>query len=424
MHVLIIALGSRGDVQPYIALGQGLARAGHRVRLLTNAEFADLVRSYDLEVCPVDINVQAAMQAPDASAAIEGGNLLTSFLKLTKLATSRTRLVVEAGLTAARTADVIVAGFGGMFVAASLAEKLGLSFVQAYNVPMTPTREYAGALFPWLSFWPRSLTHRLSHRLTRQMVWQAARSAGNAARRDLLGLPAAPVRGMFDSPLFNRAPTLYGFSQAVLPRPADWPANVHVTGFWYADEPETWTPPRELVEFIEGGPVPVYIGFGSMSSEKPDQTTRVVLDALAAHGRRAVVHSGWAGLGATPVPENVFVVGSVPHSWLLPRMAAAVHHGGAGTTAAAFRAGLPSVVVPFHGDQPFWAQLTERLGVGTKPIPRRKLDAGSLAHAIEEAVGSPEMRRKAAALGEKIRGEDGVRAAVSLIEEAFPPSAG
>jgi len=416
MRIAVIAPGSRGDIQPFIALGQGLLRAGHAVRVVTNKDFDALVTSYGLEIRPVDIEVQAALQTREASAAVEGGGLIASFRKFAELASSATRMLVQAGLDAARDADIIISGLGGMFVGGALAEKLGLPFVQAYNVPLTPTAAFPGALLPWLSVWPRSLSHRLSHTLTRQAVWQAARSAGNRARVEMLGLPSAPLFGMFDNEVFRRGPLLYGFSSAVLPRPADWEERIHVTGYWFADEPDSWVPPAELLAFLEGGPPPVYIGFGSMSSERPGETMRLVLDALATHGRRAIVHAGWSGITSTASPENVLVVGSVPHSWLFPRVGAIVHHGGAGTTAAAILAGVPSVVVPFHGDQPFWAGLTEKLGVGTRPIPRRRLTVRRLAAAIEEALTQEELRRRAAALGDRVRQEDGVTRAVKLIE--------
>jgi UDP:flavonoid glycosyltransferase YjiC (YdhE family) len=418
--IVLIAVGSRGDVQPYIALGQGLSRAGYAVRMVTNKDFETLVQSYGLEAWTVDINIQAALQAQESSAAIERGGLITSFRKLAELARAGTAQLFEVALRVARDADIILAGFSGLLVGASLTEKLGLPFVQAYNVPLTPTAAFPGALLPWLSVRPYSISHRLSHWATRQVVWQSARAAGNHARMALLGLPSAPVTGMFESKVFHSGPVLYGFSPSVLPHPSDWDAQIHVTGYWFADEPNSWNPPTELVDFLQGGDAPVYIGFGSMSSEQPAEVMQIILGTLARQKRRAIVHSGWAGLGAERLPEHVFVVGSVPHSWLFPRVRAIVHHGGAGTTAAAVRAGAPQVVVPFHGDQPFWADLTWRLGVGTAPIARRKLNARRLAAAIETALGDGELRRKAAELGAQVRQEDGVKKAVEVIAAHYP----
>ena len=416
-NIVMIAPGSRGDIQPYIALGQGLRRAGHTVRIVTNKDFESLVTSYSLEIWPVDINIQAALQTQETSAAVERGGLVASFRKLAELAGSGARMLVQVGLEAAHDADIIISGFGGILVGASLAEKLDLPFIQAYNVPLTPTAEFPGVLMPWLSVWPYSISHRLSHWLTRQVVWQSARSAGNRSRIELLGLPSAPLTGMFNSKIFRNSPVLYGFSPSVLPRPSDWEENIYVTGYWFADEPDSWVPMPELLDFLNGGTAPVYIGFGSMSSEKPAEIMRLILDVLAIHNRRAIVHSGWAGLELASLPKNVLVVDSVPHSWLFPRVSAIVHHGGAGTTAAAIHAGVPSIVVPFHGDQPFWADLTHKLGVGTSPIPRRRLTVERLDTAIEIALEDGELRRRASELGDRVRKEDGITKAVEVIAD-------
>jgi UDP:flavonoid glycosyltransferase YjiC (YdhE family) len=210
-------------------------------------------------------------------------------------------------------------------------------------------------------------------------------------------------------------PVLYGFSPSVLPPPPDWSSEVHVTGYWFLDPPEDWTPPSRLVAFLEAGPPPLYIGFGSMGSRDPQKTSQLVLEALAPAKQRAVILSGWGGLETADLPAHAIAVDSVPFSWLFPRCAAVVHHGGAGTTAAGLRAGVPSVVIPFFGDQPFWGRHVAELGVGPAPIPRRKLTAERLARTIEIAVGDAGMRRRAAELGTAIRAEDGVAQAVALV---------
>ena len=167
---------------------------------------------------------------------------------------------------------------------------------------------------------------------------------------------------------------------------------------------------------IEAGPPPAYVGFGSMSSEDPDQTTRLILEALALSGQRGIVQAGWGAVSSALLPPSVYVLESAPFSWLFPRVAAVVHHGGAGTTAAALRSGVPAVVVPFFGDQPFWGSRVASLGVSPPPIPRRRLTAERLAQAIQSALTDTVMRQQAAALGERIRGENGVARAVEVIE--------
>jgi UDP:flavonoid glycosyltransferase YjiC (YdhE family) len=200
-----------------------------------------------------------------------------------------------------------------------------------------------------------------------------------------------------------------------VPTPADWDASSHVTGYWFLPRQPDWQPPAELLAFLERGPAPVYVGFGSMPSQDAERKTRLVLDAVAQSGQRAILATGWGGLAQASAPPGVFVLDSAPHDWLFERCAAVVHHGGAGTTAAGLRAGKPSVICPFFGDQPFWGRRVHALGAGPQPIPQKKLTAAALAGAMRAAATDPGMAGRAAALGEGIRQEDGVARAVALI---------
>jgi UDP:flavonoid glycosyltransferase YjiC (YdhE family) len=225
--------------------------------------------------------------------------------------------------------------------------------------------------------------------------------------------------GPFSSFRDGTLPVLYGYSRHVTPVPSDWNDSNIVTGYWFLEPAESWEPSPSLVAFLESGPAPVYIGFGSMVHQDPDETAQMVITALDRSGQRGIIGSGWSDLQEDDLPDSVHVVGSLPHAWLFPRMAAVVHHGGVGTTAAGLRAGVPSILTPFFGDQPYWAHRVFELGVGPKPIPRRRLDAENLARAIRIAVSSEEMRKKAAALGARIRREDGVSEAVRVLERTL-----
>jgi UDP:flavonoid glycosyltransferase YjiC (YdhE family) len=209
---------------------------------------------------------------------------------------------------------------------------------------------------------------------------------------------------------------LGSYSSIVVPRPPDWGEHIHVTGYWFLDPDLDWQPPAGLVDYLESGSPPVYIGFGSMVSRIPRQTTQLISEALERSGQRGVLSTGWGGLGSAELSANVFMLDSVPHAWLFPRVSAVVHHGGSGTTGAGLRAGVPSVLVPHMGDQPFWAKRVAELGVGPQPIPRSQLTAGRLASAISSAVTDTGMHARAEALGERIRSEDGVGRAISIIE--------
>jgi len=181
------------------------------------------------------------------------------------------------------------------------------------------------------------------------------------------------------------------------------------------DEADGWQPPSALIDFLQSGSPPVYIGFGSMSNRNPEQTADLIIQALMRTKQRAILLSGWSGLHKSNIPDSIFMIDSVPHSWLFPRVAAVVHHGGASTTAAGLRAGVPSIVIPFFGDQPFWGQRIADLGVGAKPIPRQKLTVERLANAIQEVVTNEGIRLRAATLGKQIQTEDGIASAVEII---------
>ena len=414
MKIVIFALGSRGDVQPYVALGAGLRAAGHTVHLLASADFRELVAAHGLEFVALSGNHEAIAQ--ELQQLVEQGRTLKVFSNQARLAEEQAHTAAAHGLAAAQSADLIVAGLGGMFVAWSLAEKLGVPFVQAHLVPFTPTRDFASVLAPPLPQTPlTSWTNALSHRVTEQMLWQMFRSADARARAEVLGLPPAPFWGPFDV-LRDARPILYGYSAHALPRPSDWAPDIHVTGYWFLEPPPGWQPPPDLVRFLEAGLPPVYIGFGSMGSSRPEETADMAVQALSRIGRRGVLYGGWGGLRPEQLPDHVHLTGSVPHSWLFPRMAAVVHHGGAGTTAAGLAAGVPAVVTPFFGDQPFWGQRVHELGVGPQPIPRRRLTVDNLAEAIRIATTNSQMQTKAAELGARIRAEDGVARAVAVIE--------
>ena len=252
MRIAIIALGSRGDVQPYIALGKGLKEAGHVVRLVTHQSFEGLVNSQGLEFWSVRGNVQDVVESQEMRELLEKGNFLAITARTAKEAQRAAIQWAQDGLAACQGMDLLLAGIGGLFIGLALAEKLGLPFVQAYYVPFTPTTAFPGALLP-VSL-PRfgGSFNRLSHHLTRQMMWQGFRSADKQARQQVLSLPAAPLLGPYKTDRLRRSPILYGFSLAVIPKPADWDENTHVTGYWFLDPAADWTPPLALTEFSTG----------------------------------------------------------------------------------------------------------------------------------------------------------------------------
>jgi len=417
VRIAIIALGSRGDVQPHVALGVGLRRAGHSVRVVTSSDFGDLVGAHQLDFCDTGVSTQAI--ANEMHDLLEAGN----FLKImTAMGVSAERVAIQAattGLSACEEADLILSGLGGLFVGQALAEKLAIPFVQAHLYPFTPTREFPGVLTPVPQIPLMSWANAPSHRVTQQMLWQTTRSADATIRVKVLGLKPSGFWGPFATLAGTGHLSLYGYSQHVIPVPQDWSSQNRVTGYWFLEPSVEWRPPSELVAFLEAGPPPVYVGFGSMGSSNPEAMADLVLESLRRTGQRGVLSSGWGGLATNDLPDSVFMVGSIPHAWLFSRMAAIVHHGGAGTTAAALSAGVPSIVTPVLGDQSFWARRVSDMGVGPMSAPRRKLTVERLSRAIEAALSDDAIRTKSATLGEHIRAEDGVSTAVDLIEQWF-----
>jgi sterol 3beta-glucosyltransferase len=239
----------------------------------------------------------------------------------------------------------------------------------------------------------------------------------NRWRVEVLGLPPVPFGGPYGQIEREREIVLHGYSPSVVPRPPDWGEHVHVTGYWFLDRPDDWQPLNTLEAFLSSGPPPVYIGLGSMTGRDPEALTRLALGALRRTGQRGVLLAGWAGLGGIDLPEDVCLVDDVPHDWLFPRMAAVVHHGGAGTTGAGLRAGRPSILLPYFADQPFWGRVVHNLGAGPLPIPQKQLTEPRLAAAINRAVTSPGIHRRARTLGEQIRNEDGVGNAVEILSQ-------
>ncbi len=414
MRVVIIAMGSRGDVEPYIALGKGLKKAGHYVRVISHQNFDSLVRSHGLEFWAIEGNVQEIAQSAEMSERIEKGHFLSVLSQMKKAAEAQAKGAIKTGVSACQGMDMVIAGVGSIFIAAPLAEKFNIPLLQAYYIPFTPTGEFPSFLFPKLPQWLGGSVNRFSYHIMRQIMWQGFRSTDKLTRKQL-DLPASSFWGPYKRLQSQKLPVLYGYSPSLIPPAPDWDANTYVTGFWFLDEPSDWKPTQDLLDFLEAGSPPIYIGFGSMSSRNPEKTANLVLSALNETKQRAIMLSGWNGLRKNDLPSSVFMVDSVPFSWLFPKMAAVVHHGGAGTTHYGVRAGVPSITVPFFADQPFWGNRIKELGVGPGPIPRKKLTAKKLAKAISLVLTDSAMRLRAAELGRKLQEERGIELVVKLI---------
>jgi sterol 3beta-glucosyltransferase len=421
MNILILTIGSRGDVQPYIALGLGLQTAGHAVTLCTGTGFAPLVAQYGLRFAGLDADFMALLDTPAGRAAL-GGKKGTGLLKQVL---PMLRRMLDSAAEAAPGAEAIIY-HPKTLAGPHLAEKRGVpAFLALPSPAFSPTRAFPNPILGRTGSLGGVL-NRLSYTAVNRLATVPYRGLINRWRRERLGLPAQP---RFADELVLRGapvPRLYAYSPRVVPTPSDWDSTTCVSGYWFLDQPAGWQPPLALVRFLAAGPAPVCVGFGSMVGTDSARLTGIVVAALAQAGQRGILLTGKGGVTATDLPETILTLEAVPHDWLFPQVAAVIHHGGAGTTGAGLRAGKPAVICPFFGDQPFWGARIAALGVGPAPIPQKQLTVGRLAGAIRAAV-DPAMQRRAVELGAAIRAEDGVGTAIRFIEArlaAEPRTAG
>lgn len=414
MHVAIICFDTRGGIQPYAGIAERLLSKGHRVTFFAPSSFKGFVEDGRLTFVPLPGDPKDLMEDPQTQGVAEKGFREAHALVMQTMRTlipEWTRIVLEASADC----DVIMGSVAATMIAPTVSEILGVPFVQAHVQPWTPTGDFPGMLAPgFFSLAPAWLC-RFTHRVTRHLFWSTLRGAVTDVRRSM-GLSDAPSGSWLGRPLRGQ-PLLYGFSETMIPRPSDWPEEVRVCGYWFKDLEKDWSPSPSLVSFLDEGPKPVCVGFGSMGSSDPSATTALIVDAVRMAGVRAVLLSGWGGFEHRNIPSHVHVTDSVPHDWIMPRCSASVHHGGAGTTGASLRAGIPSVIVPFTADQPFWARQAAKRGLGIAAPARRHVSAKILASCLTKALKHEEIKQRAEQAGSVIRSEDGVGKAVQYLEE-------
>jgi sterol 3beta-glucosyltransferase len=417
MIITILTAGSRGDTQPYIALGVELKKAGHTVRLATFEVFAPFVQSFGIEFIPIKGDISSVASSDETRSAHQADNplkLLLSFNKLKSLAFD----LQKDFFNACMGSDAIVY-HPGAAIGYFAAQYLKIPSILAAPFPMTPTADY-----PALIFYDKVRLGRpfnmLTHKIFEKIMWFASSSPVKQFWKQQFGKDPDDFSCPYGKQNTRSHPTVTSCSNYVFPRPEDWPEHVHNTGYWFLEDEQDWEPSIELLDFLNDGPPPVYIGFGSIGDPAlAEQTTQLVIQALKRSGKRGILATGWSGMTKiVDIPEDIFILESAPHSWLFPRMAAVVHHGGAGTTAAGLKAGVPSILIPFSNDQFAWGRRVYELGVASKPIPRKKLTAENLSEAIR-SVFTDEIRTAARQLGFKIQSENGAEKAARIISDSF-----
>lgn len=415
MHITILAPGSRGDVQPFVALGRGLVQSDYDVRIATYEHFADFVATHGLTFAPIAGDPRSALETQAGQRWMTSGRSLVKFMRQIKnLSTYKSlRQGLDDTIEACRGTDAILyspLGAAGYHIA----EQMKIPALYLLLQPITRSREAPSIFTPQVS-WGSSYNW-WTHKFTEQLVWQSVRAPFNRWRRESLNLEPMPFTGPFNLLYEQRAPFIYGFSRHVVPRASDWPDWHHITGYWFLDDEQDWSPPADLLDFLSAGSKPIYVGFGSMSGKLARSLLELAVEAVISAGQRAILLGGWASIGDLDLPDAIYALEWAPHDWLFPHMAALIHHGGAGTTAAGLRAGVPTVIVPFMGDQPYWGHRVHALGVGPKPILHKKLTTDKLAAAIDTAVHDESICQRADELGARISAEDGIEEAIQHIE--------
>lgn len=402
MKILIPTIGSRGDVQPFLALAQALGRAGHPTTLASHPVMNPLAKAHGVAFAPIGPDIDLAQEVADLRQ--RSRNTAVGLLRGMRFSFDMLERSHDDILALCRQADLVVVP------AQSAAGKNEADQLQ---------RPYLSVnLVPWGIPWQepgRPLVKRLLYGALDGLIALITTRPLNRMRKRL-GLPPVGADGFMSARL-----NLIPISPAIYAPNPHWAPHHHLVGYWFAEPPGGWQPPDGLLAFLEDGEPPLLVSLGAMSLGRAGalETSRLFVGAIEQAGVRAIVQGWEAGMGQLALPPAIYAAGSLPHSWLLPRCAGLVHHGGFGTTAAGLRAGLPALVIPHLVDQFYWAQRVHELGVGPAPIRRTRLEVQTLAAALEELAHRADLRAAALALGEQIRAEQGLENAVRLIERTF-----
>lgn len=412
--VTILASGTTGDIRPFVALGKGLLTAGYTVTIATHARFAALVHAHGLSFWPVDGNPSDLLLHDDAALTfdagiIRGGAATVRFIRAARPLYER---MLTSAAEACRGSAAIIVSLASCW-GQHIATAFGIPCIWAPLQPITPTGRFSSPLLPGVSL-PVQRLRRLSYAAVELALWAPWRTSFARWRWRATGSRAGSLNP-FALARQERAPVIYGFSRHVVPPPDDWPAHHMTAGYWFLDDDAGVQLAPAVEAFLAAGEPPVYIGFGSMGGRRPVEDVALALKALRLARRRGILAGGAPAARLAAGHDAILALEHAPHTLLFPRVAAVVHHGGAGTTAAGLRAGVPAITLPSGVDQHFWGQRVAALGAGPAPIARRRVTPGHLAAAIEFADAEA-TRVRAAALGRLIRAEDGVGQAVTAIK--------
>ncbi len=418
-RIVVVTTGTHGDVIPYLALSKGLQAAGHRVKLIASNEFTDLAAEHQIEFVSIGVDSTDFFKST-AGKEVIGGNAFRIMRAMKHFFIPAVEKMLQSVWQETQDADLIIYNYS-VLSGSHIMEKLQIPGIACSYLPvLSPTGNFP--LFG-LPDWGKTL-NKISYSLNR-LSSLPYNKVIQRWRKQHLGLPVRP-RLADDLVLNNeRIPVMYNSSPNVLDMVADKKNKIKATGYWFLDEVSGHDEPNvdpeaqicaELKAFLQAGPEPVYITFGSMVHKNPRQLTKTVVDALQKTGNRGILGIANGGLADIDLPDTVLSVSNVPYDWLFQRVKAVVHHGGYGTTMSVLRSAKPSLICPFFQDQPFWGNLIYRSGLGGEPIPYKQLTVDKLAAAIELICADQKMQAKLLELREKIKHEQGVATAVQFVQ--------
>ncbi|PNS19049.1 Sterol 3-beta-glucosyltransferase [Sphaceloma murrayae] len=445
LKIVIMVIGSRGDIQPFLKLGQILRDRGHRVRIATHPAFRDFVQNdiglefFDIGGDPSELmafmvknpglipSFETVRQGEIARRRTAMAEMFEGFWRSCINATDNAKDRQNHQMMGDKSpfvADAIIAN-PPSFAHVHIAERLGVPLHMMFTFPYSPTTQFPHPLANIKSTKSNvdaGYVNFMSYALVEMMTWQGLGDLVNSFRVRTLGLEPISSFWAPDALWRMKVPYTYMWSPELVPKPKDWGPEIDVTGFVFLDLASNFKPPPELQKFLDAGEKPVYIGFGSIVVDDPDNFTKLIFEAVKKAGVRALVSKGWGGFGGKGnAPDGVFMLENTPHDWLFPRCSAVVHHGGAGTTAIGLKCGMPTVIVPFFGDQPFWgAMVADNKAGAHRSIPYKKLTAERLAEGIKQCM-TEEARENAQRIAKGIEEEgDGAENAVRSFERSLP----
>jgi UDP:flavonoid glycosyltransferase YjiC (YdhE family) len=440
LNIVIQVIGSRGDIQPFVALGKELKKHGHRVRLATHLAFREFVNDGGLEFFNIGGDPAELM-----AFMVKNPGLLPNMATLRSGAIQKRRREMKQIIEGCWkscfemgdgtdmhqikddpfsddidyrrrpfVADAIIANPPSL-AHIHCAQRLGIPLHIMFTMPWSPTQSFPHplAILHQKDCQP-TVANFVSYAIVDMMVWEGLGDIVNKFRKKILALD--PLDSITAPSLIHRLqiPCSYLWSPAILPKPVDWGEGIDICGFSFLPAKSDYTPPNEIKEFLEAGPTPIYVGFGSIVVDDQISLTKIVFEAVKKSGQRAIISRGWGNLGVdeVDVPENILLIGSCPHDWLFRQVSCVIHHGGAGTTAAGLALGRPTIIIPFFGDQEFWGHIVARAGAGPVPIPHKRLTVEKLSDAIEMAL-KDSTKERAQEIAKKMENESGVREGVS-----------